>query len=387
MNSRERVLTALNHKEPDRVPFDMGGTVVTGIQAKAYRRLRQYLGLPEKEIKIIDILQQLAKVDDDVMDRLGVDVRNVSPRSTASFQIEIKQTEDGRYNYFYDEYHVGWRMPRDGGMYYDMFDHPLSGDIRPEDVDRYDLPDPLDPSRFAGLRDAAHKVLHEEQRALIIGNMSAGIFELYMWTRGFKDGYADWAGNPDLAKRMLKRYMDLQLAYWEKMFDVMQGIPIDVVQMADDIAGQNGMLISPNSYRKNLKPFHKEMFDYIHSKTGAKIFFHSCGSIWTVIPDLIEVGVDILNPVQVSAANMDSAALKREYGKDICFWGGGVDTQNAFDEQHTPDEVRADVRKRLEDLMPGGGFIFNTVHNIQGNVPPENILAMWETVQQYGKYA
>ncbi len=386
MNSRQRVLTSLNHKEPDRVPFDMGGTVVTGIQAKAYKRLRQYLGLPEKEIKIIDIFQQLAQVDDDVMECLKVDVRNVSPRSTASFKIEIKETEDGAYSYFYDEYGVGWRMPKDGGLYYDMFAHPLSGELSLEDVDRYALPDPLDPSRFAGLREAAVKILEEEQRALIIGNMSAGIFELYMWTRGYKDGYASWAGEPELAKKMLYKFMDLQLAYWEKMFEVMDGIPIDVVQMADDFAGQNGMLISPRSYRKLLKPFHKEMFDYIHSKTDAKIFIHSCGSILPVIPDLIEIGVEVLNPVQVSAAGMDSAELKREFGKDVTFWGGGVDTQNAFDESHTPEEVRADVRRRLEDFMPGGGFIFTTVHNIQGNVPPENIMAMWETVQEFGKY-
>ena len=386
MNSRERVLTALNHKEPDRVPFDMGGTVVTGIQAKAYRRLRQYLGLPEKEVTIIDMLQQLALVDDDVMQRLGVDVRNVSPRSTASFKIDVKETPDGRYTYFYDEYQVGWRMPIDGGMYYDMFEHPLSGEIIPENVDRYALPDPLDPARFAGLREASLKVLEQEKRALIVGNISAGIFELYLWTRGFKDGYADWAGNPALAQKMLRKYVELQMAYWEKMFNVMQGIPIDVVQMADDLAGQNGMLISPNSYRKQLKPLHKEMFDYIHSKSGAKIFFHSCGSVRSIIPDLIEAGVDILNPVQVNAAKMDSAELKREFGKDICFWGGGVDTQMAFDENHTPAEVRADVRKRLEDFMPGGGFVFNTVHNIQGNVPPENIMAMWETIQEYGRY-
>lgn len=386
MNSRQRVLTALNHKEPDKVPFDMGGTVVTGIQARAYRNLRRYLGLPEREIVIIDILQQLAQVDDDVMDMLGVDARNVSPRSTASFKIDIKQTEDGRYSYFYDEYQVGWRMPTDDGMYYDMFDHPLAGDINEADVNAYQLPDPLDPSRFAGLREAAKKVLEEEQRALIIGNISAGIFELYMWTRGFKDGYADWAGNPTLAHTILRKYMDLQLAYWERMFEVMEGIPIDVVQMADDLAGQNNMLISPRSYRQYLKPMHKEMFGYIHSKSEAKIFFHSCGSVRKIIPDLIEIGVDILNPVQVNANNMDSAELKREFGKDIVFWGGGVDTQRAFDNTHTPEEVRADVRRRLEDLMPGGGFIFNTVHNIQGNVPPENIMAMWETVQRYGKY-
>jgi uroporphyrinogen decarboxylase len=387
MNSRERVLTALNHREPDRVPYDLGGTVVTGIQARAYARLRKYLGLPEKEIKIIDILQQLAQVDDDVMDRLGVDFRNISPRSTASFKIELKLTPDGRYSYFYDEYQVGWRMPVDGGMYYDMFEHPISGEITAAQVEKYVLPDPHDPSRFEGLREAARKVLEEEQRALVIGNISAGIFELYLWTRGFKDGYADWAGNPELANKILRKYSDLQLAYWERMFDVMKGIPIDVVQMADDIAGQNSLLISPRSYRTLLKPYHKEMFDYIHSKTDAKIFFHSCGAVRALIPDLIEVGVDILNPVQVSAANMDSAELKREFGKDICFWGGGVDTQNAFDLTHTPDEVRADVRKRIEDLMPGGGFVFNTVHNIQGNVPPENIMAMWDTLQEYGRYS
>jgi uroporphyrinogen decarboxylase len=365
----------------------MGGTVVTGIQTKAYRRLRDYLGLPRKETKIIDILQQLAEVDDDVMERLGVDVRNVSPRSTASFRIEIKETADGNYTYFYDEYQIGWRMPKEGGMYYDMFDHPLSGNITEEDVERYQLPDPLDPSRFAGLRESSLKVLNEEKRALIVGNISAGIFELYMWIHGFKDGYADWAGNPEMAKKMLGSYMDMQMTYWEKMFDTLAGIPIDVAQMADDMAGQNGMLISPRSYRRYLKPFHKEMFDYIHSKSDAKIFFHSCGSIRDVIPDLIEVGVDILNPVQVNAANMDSADLKREFGKDLTFWGGGVDTQTAFDESHTPDEVRKDVRRRLEDFMPGGGFVFNTVHNIQGNVPAENIMAMWETVQEYGRYS
>jgi uroporphyrinogen decarboxylase len=386
MNSRDRVLTALNHKEPDRVPFDMGGTVVTGIQAKAYRKLRDYLGLPKREIKIIDILQQLAQVDDDVMDYLGVDVRNVSPRSTASFNIKIKGSADGKYNTFYDEYSIGWRMPKEGGLYYDMFAHPLDGNITEEDVERFQLPDPLDPSRFAGVREAALKVIEDERRALIVGNMSAGIFELYMWTRGFLDGYTDWAGNQNLAQKILHKYMDLQLAYWERMFEVLDGIPIDIVQMADDVAGQNSMLISPNSYRKSLKPLHKEMFDYIHSKSDAKVFLHSCGSMSPIIPDLIEIGVDILNPVQVSAHDMDSAELKREFGQHVTFWGGGVDTQNAFDERHTPAEVRADVRRRLEDFMPGGGFIFNTVHNIQGNVPPENIVAMWETVQEYGKY-
>lgn len=385
MNSRERILTAINHKEPDRVPFDLGGTVLTGINVQAYRVLRDYLGLPRIEPTVVDVVQQLAQVDDDVMDRLGIDVKNVSPRSSASYQIEIKEMEGGNFTYFYDEYGIGWRMPKVGGLYYDMFDHPLGGDIDVSDVDRYVLPDPTDPARFAGIREEAERVLKEERRAVIVGNISAGIFELYLWTRGFMDGYADFIGSPELSQKILYRYLDMQLAYWEKMFDTL-GDMIDVVQMADDFAGQNDMLISPSSYRKHLKPLHKEMFDFVHSRSGAKIFLHSCGSIRKVIPDLIEIGLDIINPVQVSAAGMDSAELKREYGRDLTFWGGGVDTQRVFDKNHTPEEVREDVRRRISDLMPGGGFVFAAVHNIQGNVPPENIMAMWETIQEFGVY-
>ena len=385
MNSRERVITTLNHKEPDRIPFDLGGTVLTGINVKAYTALRDYLGLPQVEPTIVDVVQQLAQVDDDVLARLGVDVKNVAPRSSASYRIEIKDMEDGGYTYFYDEYGIGWRMPKVGGLYYDMFDHPLRGHISESDVDLYELPDPRDPARFAGLREAARRVIEEEQRALVVGNLSAGIFEMYLWTRGFIDGYADFIGRPALSQKIMRRFLELQLSYWEKMFDIL-GDMIDVVQLADDFAGQHDMLISPASYRKHLKPLHKELFDFIRSRSRAKIFLHSCGSIRKVIPDLIEIGLDIINPVQVSAAGMDSAELKHEYGRDLTFWGGGVDTQRAFNASHTPDEVREDVKRRIVDLMPDGGFVFATVHNIQSNVPPENIMAMWETLQDYGVY-
>ena len=382
MNSRERVLLALNHKEPDRVPFDLGGTVVTGINIKAYTALRQYLGLPYVEPKIVDIFQQIVQVDEDVMQRLGVDVKNISPRSSATFQIEIKDMGD--YTYFYDEFKIGWRMPKEGGWYYDMFDHPLAGAIAEADVDKFAWPDPLDPARFVGLKESALNVMNEEKRAVVVGSMSAGIMEVYAWTRGFKDYFTDFAGNEKLACKIMDRILEMQIAYWDKMFSVI-GDTIDVAGTADDFAGQNGMLISPRTYRKLCKPRHKQLFDFIHSRSNAKIFFHSCGSVRAVIPDLIEIGVDILNPVQVSARDMDSADLKREYGKDITFWGGGVDTQRVLG-AGTPQQVREDVKRRVTDLMPGGGFIFNTVHNIQGNVPPENVVAMWETLQEYGVY-
>ena len=318
MNSRERVLMALNHKEPDRVPFDLGGTVVTGIHHKAYAGLRRALGLPDREPKIIDMIQQLALVDDDVMDRLGVDMRNISPRSSASFQIEVGDM--GEYTCFYDEFKIGWRSPKDGGWYYDMFDHPLRGDISVETVDKFPLPDPLDPARFVGLREAALRVRDEENRAVVFGNISAGIFEVLTWTRGYEDAYADWGSSSPVALRFMDRVLQLQLAYWEKALS-MVGDVIDVAQIADDIAGQNSPLISPRSYRKLLKPLHRELCDFIHARTDAKIFMHSCGAIRPFIPDFIEIGIDIINPVQVSAAGMDSAELKRDFGKDLGLLG------------------------------------------------------------------
>jgi uroporphyrinogen decarboxylase len=251
-------------------------------------------------------------------------------------------------------------------------------------VDKFDWPNPLDPARFVGLKEAALRVRDEEKRAVVVGSMSAGIMEIFAWTRGFKDYFSDFAANPKLAEKFMDRVLEMQIAYWGKVFDTI-GDAIDVAGTADDFAGQYGLLISPRAYRSLAKPRHKALFDFIHSRSKAKVFFHSCGSIRQVIPDLIEIGCDILNPVQVSATGMDSAELKKEFGKDITFWGGGIDTQHVLGDG-TVEEVRADTRRRIEDLAPGGGFIFATVHNIQGNVPPQNIMAMWETLQEYGVY-
>jgi uroporphyrinogen decarboxylase len=182
----------------------------------------------------------------------------------------------------------------------------------------------------------------------------------------------------------MSKVMEIKMAYWDRALDLLED-NVDVVHEADDFAGQYKMLISPDAYRRIVKPLHKELFDFIHARTKAKLFFHSCGSIRPVIPDLIEIGVDILNPIQVSATGMDSAELKKEYGDDVVFWGGGVDTQRVLGDG-TQEEVRAETKRRISDLAPGGGFVFAAVHNIQGNVPPENIMAMWETLQEYGVY-
>jgi uroporphyrinogen decarboxylase len=382
MNSRERVKLALNHQEADHIPFDLGATVLTTVHIKAYRRLRDFLGMPKVEPQIVDIFQQVVAVDEDLRQRLKVDVRDVAPRSSGTFNIEIKDMEG--YTYFYDEWGIGWKMPKVGGLYYDMFSHPLQNAQTLDEINKFPWPDPVDPARFAELGKRAKEAAEQDQQAVFLGGLSAGIMEMAAWMRGFLNYFSDFANNEKLLTGLMEKVMYLKMAYWEKAL-VEVGDYADVIGEADDFAGQFRMLISPAMYRRIAKPFHKQLFDFIHARTKAKIFFHSCGAIRPVIRDLIETGVDILNPVQVSATGMDSAELKKEFGKEIVFWGGGVDSQRVLGDG-TPQQVRDDVKRRIEDLAPGGGFVFATVHNIQGNVPPENIMAMWETLQENGMY-
>ena len=314
---------------------------------------------------------------------LGVDVRPVTPGGSLTFRTQVQDM--GEYTCFYDEWGIGWRMPKGYGLYYDMFDHPLAGEITEADINDLAGPDPSDPARYAGMRERARHIAEDQKRAVVVTQMTAGMSEIAAWTRGYADFYADLAANQGLVGRLLDKVNAVKMAYWERALDEVSPY-VDVMMLGDDFAGQDRLLMSPATWRKLIKPRLKELFDLMHSKSQAKLFLHSCGSVREVIPDLIEIGLDILNPVQVSAVGMDSAELKREFGTDLVFWGGGVDTQRVLP-FGTPDEVRAEVRRRLEDLMPGGGFVFNTVHNIQGDVPTENLMAMWETLQEYGRYS
>jgi len=384
MNSRERGKLALNHKEPDRIPFDLGGTVLTSIHVNAYRNLRRYLGLPEKDIGVMDVFQQIATIDEDVRQKLGSDIRNVAPRSSATFKIEVNTTDLLGYDFFYDEWGIGWRKPQDGGFFYDMFDHPLSHATSIEDIKNHPWPDPTDPARFEGLAERARYVAEDRGEVVILGGLAAGYVELTAWTRGFTKFYPDFVTNLDMLTYLMDTIIDLKLAYWDIALP-MVGKYADVVQEADDVAGQYGLLMKPETYREIIKPRHKKIFDFIKARSEAKIFFHCCGSVREIIPDLVEIGVDIINPVQVSATGMESAGLKRDFGNDITFWGGLVDTQGVFTDG-TPEQVREEVRRRVDDFGPGGGFVAAAVHNIQANVPPENIMAMWETLQEYGDY-
>jgi uroporphyrinogen decarboxylase len=384
--SRERVTAALEHREADRVPFDLGGTVLTGMHRIAYTNLRRYLALPERPIEIVDVNQQLARVHDDVLDRLGADVRAVDPDPAAHAPLRTPITAHGDVEMFTDEWGISWRTPRGGGLYFDMCAHPLANAQSIADLERFPWPDPLDPARFETLAARAGRVVNEEHKAYMLGRSAAGIFEIALWVRGFEQLFADLVLQPGFAEALLGIITDLKIQYWGKALDTV-GANVLVVSEADDIAGQYSPLISPAMYRRFIMPCHARLFEFIHgrAKSRVHVFYHSCGAVKDMIPMLLDEGVDVLNPVQVSARGMDTAELKRLYGDRLCFWGGGVDTQRVLP-YGTPAQVREEVRRRICDLAPGGGFVFATVHNVQADVPPANYMAMWEAWREYGSY-
>lgn len=382
MEPRARLRTALDHREPDRVPRDLGAVRMTGIHARAYPGLRRALGLPPVEVRIADVSQQLAVVDDDVLERLGIDVRGVEPRPPGGWSREIVETDGDLV--FVDEWGVRRRMPA-GGLYYDPATAPLAGEIDAGHLARFAWPDGGDPARRAGVAAAANRIVAEERRAVFVGSVCAGLTEMLFRLRGFEDGYMDLAADHALARALMERVLEVKLAWWGGILPEL-GDAVDVVGEADDLGGQSTPLFSPRTYRELVKPLHAELFAFIRARTRARILFHSCGAIRDLLPDLVEIGVDVLNPVQVSATGMDTAELKHELGRDLVFWGGGVDTQRVLG-SGTPTEVHAEVARRIADLAPGGGFVFASVHNIQANVPAENLAALWRAVEERGGYA
>ncbi len=381
MDSRARVHAALAHRESDRIPRDLGAVRMTGIHVRAYAGLRGALGLPGRPVRVGDLSQQLAVVDEDVATALRLDVRGIEPRPPSGYRREIVDAEDGLA--YVDEWGVRRHMPRDG-FFFDPSSTPLAGEIDAGHVARFGWPDGGDPARRTGIANEARRVIAEEGRAVYVGSVCAGLTEMLFRLRGFEDGYMDLAADPALARSLMERVLEVKLAWWGAVLPEL-GDAVDVVGEADDLGGQATPLFSPRTYRALVKPLHAELVAFIRERTRAKILFHSCGAIRELLPDLVEIGVDVLNPVQVSAAGMETAALKQDFGRDLVFWGGGVDTQGVLGSA-APDEVREDVRRRIGDLAPGGGFVFASVHNVQANVPPENIAAMWRAVDTWGSY-
>jgi uroporphyrinogen decarboxylase len=383
MNSRERLLTTLNHHEPDRVPFDLGSTQVTGIHVVAYRGLRTFLGLPPIEPRICDSIQQLALPDDDIIEQLSVDIRGLFPLNSHNWKIvNVQMGETWDYT---DEWGITHQRLIPDGLYYSAMRHPLDRpDLSCDEIRAYPWPNTADPQRIAGLRDQA-LAYREKGKAVMIKGVLAGIFEMSQRIRGMERLLTDMATDELLSCAIFDKMLELTLAFWEMALPQLADV-LDVISIGDDYGTQISQIISPRMFRNLIKPRQKVLFQRIKQLAPhTSLFLHSCGNVLPLLPDFIELGVDILNPVQVRATGMDPVALKRDFGTDIVFWGGGVDTQDVLP-HGTPEEVKEDVRRNIEVLAPGGGFVFNTVHNIQADVPPGNIMAMWEVLQQYGAY-
>jgi len=381
MNSRERVITTLEHEVPDRIPFDLGSTFVTGITKNVYVRLAGYLGQEVGEVGLCDVVQQLAVVGEGVLEKLEVDVRGVVPNIVRKGP-PIEQGEGG--DEFTDEWGVRWKRPQ-GGLYFDIVGSPFSGAISEKDIDGFAWPGACDPALFAGLAERA-KEYYQRGYAVILENICAGVFEMCCRMRGAEQFYMDLAMNPKLASRLMDKFVELKIEYYKTAAEIL-GEYVQLVREVDDMAGQEALLVSPGMYRDLIKPRHKQLFE-AQRKFFPKpfyLFFHSDGAIYDIIPDFLEIGVDVLNPVQLTAKGMDAARLKDQFGKDLTFWGGGVDTQNILP-RGTPAQVKANVTERVEKLSPGGGFVFATVHNVQDDVPAENLAAMVEAFRAAREY-
>ncbi len=392
MISYDRVLSALRHKEADRVPFDLGGTVLTGMNIHCYKALRQFLGLPVKPVDFADITQQLARIEDDVIDLLKVDVRGVDPSPPyvrPAYKPPVMD-EEGKYYIMSDEFGIGWKMPVQGGHYFDMVRHPLADADEVEAIDSYTIPSGRDPGWFRTMKERADRYRYDEQRAYVLGRNAAGIWELALWTSGFEKFFCDMCIEKEFAHKLMRKFTEYKMAYWEEALKTV-GKNVLIVSEADDLATQNSLLCSVDLYMEMVHPYHKELYAFIRRQAKINgvgelyIFYHTCGAMLPFAELLREEGVDILNPVQVSAKGMDSKVLKKEIGEMFTFWGGGVDTQAVLP-GGTPMEVRDEVKRRIDDLAPGGGFVFAAVHNVQSDVPPENYMAMWEALQEYGVY-
>jgi len=382
MDSRERVSLALDHQEADRVPVDLGATVVTSIALPTYARLRDALGLPRRPVRTMEAVQQIAFVDEDVVEALGVDVIPVFANPPAGWQPTFVE-EPGGGSSFQDEFGATLRKPADG-FYYDWQEFPL-GEPSLDALRTMPWPDPADPARYEGLRQSVLRLRRGTDKALF-GMAPCGhdLFNQLLRVRGMENGLMDLLAEPEFAEAFLDRLTGT-IVTAQRLFLEQVGDLIDVHFAADDLAGQNGPLISPAMFRRMIKPRLARIISTIKARTRAKVFFHSCGAVAEFIPDLIDIGVDILNPVQVSAAGMDSGGLKRRFGRALSFWGGGCDTQRVLCRRSTSD-VREEVRRRVGDLAPGGGFVFNPVHNIQPFVPPENVVALFRAAREFGRY-
>ncbi len=402
LTSRERVLAALRHQEADRVPLDLGGMRSSGIHASAYNRLKAHLGIEGGRAVLYDIMQQLAQPEHTIIERFGLDVAPLS-RAPIGFDptqpawkpwcladgspafipngLQILPGPGGSLELRDETGRVTHRMLA-GGLYFERVYAPLADATTVREMAAYQPP-ALTDDELVWLRAEARQLRATSDKA-IMGLTGINLYEGAQNVRGWQRFMEDLAGQPALAEALLQRLADHACTVLARYLDAV-GEFVDIVQVGDDLGTQIGPQLSPRMYRRLVKPYQQQVWQFIKARSGLPVFLHCCGGIYPLIPDLIEAGIDIFNPVQISAAGMDPVRLKAEFSRDLVFWGGGCDTQHILS-NGTPQEVADHVRRQIDILAPGGGFVFTQVHNIQANVPPENIVAMLDAALAYGGY-
>jgi len=397
MNSRERIQTTLKHQVPDRVPVDLNGTAATAIAAMAYNKLAPQMGF-EKLPKIWDPFQLIAEPDHAILEKFGSDTAPV-PLPIPGLDLENPEWKpwslpDGSQGLVPAGFSpitqpdgdmivingpFEHRLPV-GGFYFDQIRYPLADARAVEEIENFHIPD-FTPLQLDWMSHTA-KHLFETTEKFVMCRYRSSILERACELRGWDRFLMDLAGDPKMAQALIENITNFYLrnlpAFLEKV-----GKYAHAVVNHDDLGNQNTSLISPKMYREMIKPYHRQIFQTIKANSNLYIYMHSDGNIFKLIPDIIEIGVDILNPIQFSAKDMDPKTIKREFGQNLTFWGAGVDTQKTLP-YGTPEEVEDEVKRMIDIMAPGGGYVFATVHNIQANVPPENIIQMYQTALSYG---
>ncbi len=371
LSHRDRVLTALDHMEPDRVPLDLGGTQ-TSILVEPYNALKRVLGL-NSPTQVSNIVLGLARTEEAVLERFDIDFRHVLPGLPDNFQFELLADDS-----FFDEFGTRWRRPPDG-YYYDMVEFPLAT-CTLDVFEKFCWPDPENPGRVSGVGEELARLRNETDFALEAGLV--GLWETSWFTVGLERWLIALIDAPDFVEAL----MDRMLVFLKRMHGAylnVAGPYLDLVTLWDDYGAQSASLISPSMWRRLVKPRLAELVTLIRSKTDAFIGIHSCGSISALLDDLAEIGIQVINPVQVSANRMSLAELKNRFGRRLTFWGG-IDSQFLLPHS-SPAEVRKAVIDTLDLMACGGGYILAAVHNIQPGVPPENIISMYDTARFAGR--
>jgi uroporphyrinogen decarboxylase len=368
---KSRIARVLARAVPDRVPLDVGGINTATVHWKAEDALKQYLGFSPTDPVIYSKNQQVVVPDERLLEYFEVDTRCL-------YVDEMRPWQEGSRGVCYDQLGVGRVFD---GNYYTMVEHPLQGKSLREALDTYEWPNPYAQVRLAGLEERAKS--YGGKYCLVMDGLGEVSFGTPSWMRGMTDFYMDLAAEPDVACEFLDRHTDWLVEIIDFALTPL-GKYVDIVKIADDLGTQSSLIISPKMYRDLIKPRHARIVQAIKSK-GPRVLLHSCGAVRPLINDFIEIGIDALNPVQISAVGMEPEGLKRDFGDRIVFWGGGIDTQLVLP-TGTRTEIRAEVKKNMDIFKRNGGYVFAQVHNIQPDVPVENMIAMFEAYREYRDY-